>query len=189
MSASRRKLKKVTKTLQAPDGTKSHVEKVLDLLEKLQNLKIPPQMQQDLEWTVDMILENKLYKVSVDEPGEQEEGEKNDASMAAWIQQLGDGTGSGNLSAGLGNGANGTGANGDGANGGLGGDNVRGTYVAQSGVRGSFANRGSTVARVRGSYTRGSYTRAGASSYTRGGGGSYTRGSGMTITPSKNSSC
>ncbi|CAD7971308.1 unnamed protein product, partial [Amoebophrya sp. A120] len=138
ISDSRRKLKKVTKTL--ADGAKSHVERVLELLEKLQNLKIPAQTGQDLEWIVDMILENKLYKVSVDDPTEDEgksknDSEKNDASMTAWIQQLGDGT------------ANSSGTATAAGMGGSGEDNVRGTYVAQSQVRGSFANRGSVVNR------------------------------------------
>ncbi|CAD7956985.1 unnamed protein product [Amoebophrya sp. A25] len=167
ISDSRRKLKKVTKSLQTQDTAKSHVERVLDLLERLQNLKIPLQVQHDLEWVVEVILEDKLHKVSVDHEQEHDQdqpgrADNTDGAMTAWIQQLGDGNN--NLSGNV--------ATGDGATGDAGGGNVRGTYVAQSQVRGSFAGRGSMANRSR---VRGSYTRAGGASYTRVG-GSYTRG-------------
>jgi hypothetical protein len=44
------------------------VERVLEILERLQNIQSLSPLKDDLEWVVDVIIGNNLYKISVDSP-------------------------------------------------------------------------------------------------------------------------
>jgi len=83
VSEGRKKLKRIKKATTGYEVS-SHVDNVLELVDELQIQGcIPQYLKEDLEWFTEIIVCNKLYKVSVDM---QSQDKKNCNQKSAWIE-------------------------------------------------------------------------------------------------------